>query len=552
MRSKGYKCAAMRNHNDGAKETRCGFSLAPLALVLFGAIWLGVLAAGCGGGTSSTPSSGSFTTQLSDPNNQCTNKYSHVYVTISDVQASTSGSGNSGFVDITPGLSAAPIQVDLLAAPNAECFLAELGVASGLPPGDYQQIRIILVANNASGITLAHGETNQCGGSSGPWNCVFETGSTTSNELSLPSEAQTGIKIPPGQISGGKISLSSGQSVDIDIDFNACTSVVQAGSSGKFLLKPTLRAGEVGTNPLVAGTVVLATASNGTVTPNTSQPIANANIWLEQQPATANFTPGNPAATPGASPSINVETLVQTTTSDSNGHFEFCPVLPGVYDIVADAESMPSSNLPANATVAVGASVTTSGGPNTLVIPLVAEPSTSQSPPWGQIGAIVSTKNTSAPGDDVTLNALQGFTPPGSATTVMALIPLLYNSSATDGTMPAGVPPTVTTGSTFSDTNCPSLAGSSCAAGTNCVCFNLALPVSNVVVGSANTTGVGYTASAGGSVAYGISGVATVENGSSSDTVCTPSSLVTQGAFIVTPGAVTIPPNPLLEFTGCD
>jgi Domain of unknown function (DUF4382) len=457
-------------------------------------------------------------------------------------------------VDLTPGLSAQPMQVDLLAAPAHECFLAELGVNSGLPPGKYQQIRLILVANNASGITLADGETNQCGGSSGPWNCVFQTGSATPDELSLPSEAKTGIKIPPGQISGGGIDLASGTSVDIDIDFNACTSVVEAGKSGKFLLKPTLRAGEVGTNPLIAGTVVLGTAGGAGVTPDVGTTIPNANVWLEQEPAAANFTLGNPLPASGATPSVRVENLVQTTAADSHGHFEFCPVGPGTYDVVADTASLPVSNLPSNATIAAGAVVTSGGGPNDLIVPLVAEPVTASITPWGQISAIVSTVNASAAGDDVSLNGLQTFTPPGSATTLEALVPLFYNPSGTDGTMPNSVPPTVITGSVFSDDNCPALSSASCPTGTNCACFNIAVPVSNPVVGSANSTGSGYTAPAGGAVGYAISGVATVKNGSSSDFVCTPSNLVTNpsATFTVTSGTVATPVNPVLEFTGCD
>ena len=524
----------------------------------WGLLLFAVLAGGCsGGGSGPSPASptGTVTTQLSDPANQCSDQYSHVYVTVSDVQASTSGSGGGGFVGLTPGLSTHPLQVDLLSAPSAECFLAELGVTSGLPAGNYQQIRFILVTNGASGITLANGATNQCGGSSGPWNCVFQTGSSTPDELSLPSEAQTGMKIPPGQINSGGIKLASGKSVDIDIDFNACASVVEAGNSGAFLLKPTLRAGEVGTSPLIAGTVVLATASGPVVTPSGTT-VSNANVWLEQEPGAADFTVGTPGAAPGATPSVSVENLLQTTTADSSGHFEFCPVGPGTYDIVADATSLPTSNLPSNATVAVGTVVTNSGGPNNLVIPLVAEPATASTPAWGQMSAIVSTVNTSAPGDDVTLNGLQAFTPPGGTTTLEALVPLLYTLSGTDGTMPKSVPPTVTTGSTFSNANCPALSSvTSCPTGTNCACFNVAVPVSNPVVGSANSTGSGYTApAAGGSVEYAIGGVATVENGASTDLVCTPANLVTNPSalFTVTPGAVTTPTNPVLEFTGCD
>lgn len=538
-------------------------------LVLAMAI-LAVWFAGCGGSGSgsSTPTAtgpaptptatataAAATTQLSDPANQCADQYSHVYVTVGDIQANTSGSASSGFVDLTPGLSAHPIQVDLLAAPTNECFLAALGQNSGLPPGNYQQIRFILVANTASGITLANGQTNQCGGSSGPWNCVVQTGSATADELSLPSEAQTGIKISPGQINGGGIQLTAGTSVDIDVDFNACTSVVEAGKSGKFLLKPTLRASEVGTNPLVAGTIVLGTVVGGVVTPDTNTTIPAANVWLEQEPNAANFTVGDPQPTAGATPSVAVENVIQTTSSDSNGHFEFCPVGPGTYDVVANVKSLPVSNLPSNATVGVGAVVTSGGGPNDLIVPLAAELVSAATPAWGQISAIVSTVNTVAPGDDVTLGGLQAFIPPGGTTALQASVPLFYNPLGTDGTMPSSVPPTVTTDRAFSNANCPALSsGTSCPAGTNCACFNLAVPVSNPVVGAVNSTGDGYAPPASGSVGYSVSGVATVINGSSTDFACPSPTLVTKPSttLTVTAGGVTTPAVPVLQFIGCN
>jgi hypothetical protein len=142
-------------------------------------------------------------------------------------------------------LATAPKQIDLLSAPDTECLLATLGSTHGLPPGSYQQIRIILVANDATGVALStNGGSNQCAGI-GSFNCVRDS-SNNLHILSLPSETNTGIKIPPGQIAGGGLMIGVNQGVDIDIDFNACTSVVQAGHSGKFILKPTLRAAELG------------------------------------------------------------------------------------------------------------------------------------------------------------------------------------------------------------------------------------------------------------------------------------------------------------------
>lgn len=67
------------------------------------------------------------------------------------------------------------------------------------------------------------------------------------HEIRLSSEAQTGLKIPPGQIMGGAIQVAAGQSVDLNIDFNACFSIVHKGN-GAFRLKPALTAGVVSAN----------------------------------------------------------------------------------------------------------------------------------------------------------------------------------------------------------------------------------------------------------------------------------------------------------------
>src|SRR5579875_1705189 len=101
-------------------------------LVLFGEVLLWT--AGCGTGLrgTSTSGTGAVTTTISDPA-ACeapSGPFAHVYVTITDVEASTSASednSTSGFVDLTPHLSSAPQQVDLLGEASNQCFLASLG-----------------------------------------------------------------------------------------------------------------------------------------------------------------------------------------------------------------------------------------------------------------------------------------------------------------------------------------------------------------------------------------------------------------------------------------
>ena len=106
-----------------------------------------------------------------------------------------------------------------------------------------------------------------------PANCLVLAADNSVHALKLASEAQSGLKIPSGQIAGGKFTIAPGETKDLDIDFDACASIAPSG--GQFILKPVLHAGEVG----------LSSAINGTVIDNsTSQPILGGTtvVALEQ------------------------------------------------------------------------------------------------------------------------------------------------------------------------------------------------------------------------------------------------------------------------------
>src|ERR1700687_2070288 len=107
--------------------------------------------------SSNKPASSSGTTvnvRVSDPA-ACSGTqgaFSHIYVTITDVQinsSSSAGNNDSGWIDLTPSLSQNPQQVDLLGQANNQCFLAMLGSSIELQPGSYQQIRIVLASDAA-------------------------------------------------------------------------------------------------------------------------------------------------------------------------------------------------------------------------------------------------------------------------------------------------------------------------------------------------------------------------------------------------------------------
>ena len=489
--------------------------------------------------------SGAVRTHIRDNGKSCiapAGPYSNVWVTVSGVRAHLAG---TGWVNLAPNLSPSkPIQVDLLAESSNECFLATLGVTTGLQAGKYTQIRIFLESNNASGVTLPNGGANACD-SVGAWNCVVDTNGT--HRLQMTSEARTGLKIPSSQIARGGIRLLPGQGVDIDVDFNACRSIVRAGSphshhgSGpKFLLKPVLHANEIGTSALIAGTVYEGTESgNAVIVPSPNPTVVPfAEVWLEQQSST--FTVGNPGPTASPTPEP-VENFLAMTQADANGRFEFCPATDGNYEVVTDAANLPTSQLPSNATITEDVAVSGGIGVNNLTVPLLAETAPAGTPAfdWAQIEGLVSTQDASqaAISGSATVWALQPFTN-GTGDTVQALIPPF---EGTNGTLPTPVPPEIATSGSPTQANCPDIASVTCPANTDCECFTLAVPASNPVVGS---QAGGYATPVPTPVAYGVGAVATT---------CTPSMLQTDptNPIVVIGGAAALAPNPTLSFAGC-
>jgi hypothetical protein len=90
-----------------------------------------------------------------------------------------------------------------------------LAAGATLPAGHYGQMRLILGAGNT--VKLADG---------------------TIQDLTVPSGFQTGIKLVVS------FDVAAGTTADVWIDFDAAHSiqVVQAGASGKYMLRPTVRA----------------------------------------------------------------------------------------------------------------------------------------------------------------------------------------------------------------------------------------------------------------------------------------------------------------------
>jgi len=116
---------------------------------------------------------------------------------------------------VPPATAPQPLRVDLLKLTNG--VLVPLGRVQ-MPAGTYTQLRLVLAPNTAAD-PLA--------------NAVTPTGADTV-ALTTPSAQQSGLKMKVG------LDVPAGQEADFVIDFDACKSIVEAGNSGKILLKPVL------------------------------------------------------------------------------------------------------------------------------------------------------------------------------------------------------------------------------------------------------------------------------------------------------------------------
>lgn len=466
----------------------------------------GVLINCSGSGSGSAMTSGGMATiqvSITDPPS-CkfpNGDFQHFYVTIRSVQAHTSASaddGTPGWQELVPQLNSQPMQIDLFAAgPNA-CLLTMLGSNTALPAGTYQQIRLLLVPNDGDSGPLP--ATNACVNHG--FNCaVLEDGSI--HELQLSSQANTGLKIPPGQIEGGPITVAAGQDVDLNIDFNACASIIQEGN-GNFRLKPVLRAGQVSTNDTgIDGRVVDAA---------TQLPIAGGTVFvaLEQQD--------------GSQPDV----IFMQTAADSAGNFNFCPLpTPATFDVVVVAIN--GAGVAYNATVAVNVP----GGTNLGTIPLIAETGATTGPSTLQ-GFVTASTGSAAATIDASVSALQTIALTGG-TTLIVTIPA-------ESTSVANI-------SVDSNANCPATAPMN----TNCAQYTLIEPGSNPSVGIFSSGKITYSAPASGNVLYSVGANAFVPMGGGATDCTPPSKTVNVDAngnpLKATPGATVTPKE--IDFTSC-
>ncbi|WP_404301456.1 DUF4382 domain-containing protein [Alicycliphilus denitrificans] len=181
-----------------------------------GLIAAGLAACGGGGGGDNASQQGSLKLAMTDAP-AC--GYDHVYVTVTKIRVHQSASADSGDAGWSE-LLIPPRRIDLFGLTNG--VLQELGTLP-LPAGNYQQIRLVL-ADNPSKPTPANPLAN----------ALVPLGSTNEIALTTPSGQQSGFKLK------ANFNVTGGQVADMVLDFDACKSIVKAGNSGNYNLKPVV------------------------------------------------------------------------------------------------------------------------------------------------------------------------------------------------------------------------------------------------------------------------------------------------------------------------
>jgi hypothetical protein len=442
------------------------------------------IAVACGSSNSKQSGHGTATvsTMLSDPATCAApaGPYSHVYVTITDVQAhvsATAAANDSGWVDLTPKLPKAPKQIDLLGQANNQCFLATLGDSQELQPGNYQQIRLILAGNST---TVAN---NACGNSA---NCVVLASDSSVHALQLSSEAQTGIKIPSGQIAGGGFNIAAGQTKDLDIDFSTCESIVQEGN-GQYRLKPVLHGGEVSTTSTSINGKILDSVSGNAIS-------GTVLVAVEQKDSTG------------------VDRIQRSVLADADGGFVFCPLPAGTYDVVIVGTRNDGALY--QPTIVTGVSVGSTVGNVNLYLPSVVTTSSLT------LGGAVTSQNSSNTGTvaDVGLSVLE------TVNSTIYTIPLPPTSTQSTATV------AVETAASTTQAPCADTK-------TDCVNYSLQVPSGAAYIGAWSSGGITVAASTT-PVSYIVDGQAFVQ-GSGGTADCNPSELQSQAYTATSTGPVS-------------
>ncbi len=200
-------------------------------VLILGALFALALAS-CGDSDSDSENTGKLSLSLADAP---ASEYQAVYVTVTEVQVHRSGDEEGAWETIlTPGET-----FNLLELVNGHA--APLGVAD-LPTGTYTQMRLVLAEEDGDSSLNILDEHH-------PYANYLIDGAGDYHELKVPSAYTSGLKLVH------TFEVEAGRTVGLILDFDAGRSVVKAGNSGNWHLKPTIKIIDTLNLAVVTGTV---------------------------------------------------------------------------------------------------------------------------------------------------------------------------------------------------------------------------------------------------------------------------------------------------------
>jgi hypothetical protein len=246
----------------------------------------------CGGSGGSGGSSGTLSTSLTDSS---TDMYQAIYVTIARVEVHHDGDGSWETV-------AEPNKTyNLLTLVNG--VRETLGIAT-LATGHYTQMRLIIgetaEENGLNMFSMLHPHANY----------IIDMDDDI-HPLKVAGGTNTGLKIVNG------FDINENQTTELILDFDAMSSIVIAGSSGNYLLKPTVKVINTANYAIVYGTVTNS---------DTTSPIPLEGAFVSAQTADSENSENS---------DVKDQVVIEAgTLADENGEYALF-LAPGGYNLVA-------------------------------------------------------------------------------------------------------------------------------------------------------------------------------------------------------------------------